>query len=64
MTADTIVDLFFAGIFVIFTPIVFAAGWAYLKTGTPDPRRLAVRVSLAVAALVDNATWPARGGAR
>lgn len=61
MTADMIVDLFFAGIAVIFTPIIFAAGWAYLRTGEPDPRRWSVRVSLAVAALVDNATWPARG---
>lgn len=64
MSADAIVDLFFASIAAICAPFVVAGFWAYLKTGKPDPRRLSVRLSIAVALLVDNATWPARRAVR
>lgn len=48
------------------TVVAFLVGFVgtyIVHTGDPDPKRLSVRLALVVAALVDNATWPARSGA-
>lgn len=67
MSTDTLIYVAFGVVAVLGTAALCAAPYAFAREyhrDDPIHTRLRVRLLLAFAAVVDNATWPARGGVR